>query len=585
MSDALSTLDQLDRQLKLLDSLEEIGDALDEYGERLADYTTANVEGKFSEDASVDWLLGHLKDALTSIEAIGEPYDTLTGPAGTVGDIAGHYNTVQDMLSGIARAESLSGTEKADVLKSIVEGMPGLASALTGLGGFNPVIGIFITLYGKAIESAGIVIGMISVRHDEQMAIISSRGELDVEALLAERNAAAEQARRARQGLQDEYDRVFAAWLDEKHAKGKADRRVATRYCVQQNRDTIRRALAEASRFQPSGANSALSETTSVDETDLNDVDAWVKGIAGDISEAMVAAAEGDPTGALTERARRLSDAKYEVQQLLKPVKDCIRERLNWMATRGEGSGRRRRLVMAGGGGIFGVGLLVSAFVLLPGDDQPATTPSGADRVASTTVVVNESTSDDSTQGSTQEELNDPDREAAPSAVPEPLALVHPCDVVSATDYSELVGHPAEAGRSGNDRRLICVMSPPDGLGSPNMGMWLEVQRGDTGFFENWQGRHAEAAVVQLSSPIADLSEARVNEFSIGCTTEVRSGPAVTLQAHLTGDPLGRDVFVLVEAQPVLTCDGPDVPEQAFQLGVVENLAQQLVDALLAQSG
>lgn len=108
---------------------------------------------------------------------------------------------------------------------------------------------------------------------------------------------------------------------------------------------------------------------------------------------------------------------------------------------------------------------------------------------------------------------------------------------------------------------------------------------GDIGFFENWQGCHAEATVVPLSAPIADLSEARVNEFSIGCTTEVRSGPAVTLQAHLTGDPLGRDVFVFIETQPVLACDGPDVPDQGFQLGVVETLAQQLVDALLAHSG
>lgn len=331
------SLEELDRQLNLLKSMDEVSDALDEYAGNLKTGTGADVETKLSDDTSVDFLLGKLKDALTGIEGIKEPYEKLTGPAGTVDKIASGYKTVNDMLQAVAKAESLSGQEQAEVLGQIVDGMPGLASALTGLGSLNPVIGSFLLLYGKAIESAAVVIGIIEARNQEIVDIIRSRGELDVEAILALQEADRQAREEARQALADEYDRALDAYLSRKAVKDETERRIASRYSVRTHADATHAALAAASRFptRGTGTDIALSDHPDIDEGDLADLDEWVKAIEGDIVSANQ---RGD-----AERARELTDAKYEVLDHLAPIKKGIIERLEGMEHSEAAGGKRTR--------------------------------------------------------------------------------------------------------------------------------------------------------------------------------------------------------------------------------------------------
>jgi hypothetical protein len=387
VADLTTTLQGLETELALLESLEEIAAALEEFGSTLSTYQGANAEEHLTDDSSLQWLLGKLKDPLTKLESIEEAHETLTKGAGAASDFAGHFSTVQSMVDVIAKAETASGAEQADALKSIVDGMPGLATALLGLGELNPVIGTFLVLYGKAIESAAVVIGQVEARHAEQMEIIDSRGEVDVEALLAQREAAAESAAYARQQLRDEYHRVLDAWIARTAAEDRSRYKVVARFCARKNADAVRNALLHASGIPVTikGRDLSIVGKTDVDESDLADLDAWLEGVDGIIAQEMATATDGGPGSAnAVQRAKELTDRKAQVQDSLKDVKKCITKRWEWELTHGAGSGRRRLLI--GGGGAFAGLALIGALIVLPLDSpepSPTTTTVSSPTTAS----------------------------------------------------------------------------------------------------------------------------------------------------------------------------------------------------------
>ena len=289
--------------------------------------------------------------------------------------------TALSIVTAIDELQEDPGADKAGQLADILSNLTRPSQLLTTLS-LNPVIGVFIGLYATALKSAMIPIQIIADQVAIRGEVIeSSTAGIDIEAELAEQDAAAESAADAQLAVSEQLSALHARRSELIADLQGGQYVVALDFAASRHPDEMRELISIASE------QGGITSDAAVNGETLGQIETWV-GSATEASFDLMTEAAAAPEGSearadAIESLDTLNDARHRVGELLGPIRGTVTGALETYGystadpgpqasvsqaagTAGGIAGLSRRAVMIGGGGIFAIAM-VGLVLLLPG--------------------------------------------------------------------------------------------------------------------------------------------------------------------------------------------------------------------------
>lgn len=545
------TLAEIGAEIELLETVEQFGAEVQQFTDWLSTLSGGDVESWLAADSlqggrpagvdkSVQYELGKLKDAAfefsETLSGFADQFKPLTDAAGTADDVNSVVQAISSLSTMIGRADEAVGAQKASELANVISSIKDVSTLLTGLS-LNPVIGVFIGLYATALNDAAIGLEKIDAYAARRNDIINSRGgEVDYEAIEAERAAEAASAEEARQAVTARLNELYARRGEAIARLQAGDYQRALNLCARNHQAELREIIQIAA-----GEGGVIGNAPPNGET-LGELERWVENANGAAFDLMVQAANAPEGSAArqqaTDRLNKLTEARSRVVDGLGPLRDCVRDTLERYGTStgdvavpaatgdevasagagGGGSGNRRAMFI-GGAGIFAMAMVAVVLLLPGGDDTANSGGSGAGGSSDGATGSNGAASGATPSGGSSSGLT-----AAP-------LIVNPCDIFTAEEVSAMFGKTLVADGSASDRRAICTFRRPEDAG----GIHVEVQRNSNsaGFLEEFRKQRADQVATSIDWP----NEAELREGE---------GTSSFWGYVIADDPLGRNVFIWI---------------------------------------
>ena len=366
------SVEQLEQELDLLETLQEVTQELGQFTQWLNGLTGADAGAWLSDDATVKYELGQLKSLIGKLTSeFGDAFKAGYGPLGEAAGAGGKYvatlSSLNSLVQVIDKADEASGADQARCLADLLAA----AQQLTGLlVAINPVLGVFFGLYVTALQSAAVGIAKIQDYVDDRNeAILIAGGEVPQAEVPPDTTAEEE----AEEALQRQIDDTFDRWLDAVFARDEKERRKA---------ETDRLAALDiGARSHPEAVAAATERGSQIgglvgsglpaNRHTMEAISRWIDDVDGEIANANSIAQEAKAAGneevyeAAVEKAQTYTEAKYDVLGMLRPVFETARD-VQPQSTKSASSGRR--LITFGAGGVL-AGMLLLGGVFWLNDD------------------------------------------------------------------------------------------------------------------------------------------------------------------------------------------------------------------------
>ena len=307
------TLAEINEQIELLEVAERFGTKLQEFTDWLSTFAGGEAGDWVSDDPTVQFVLGGLRDAAFEFsETLGgfaENFDPLTDAAGAAGDINTAVQTALSIVTAIDELQEDPGADKAGQLADILSNLTSLSQLLTTLS-LNPVIGVFIGLYATALKSAMIPIQIIADQVAIRGEVIeSSTAGIDIEAELAEQDAAAESAADAQLAVSEQLSALHARRSELIADLQGGQYVVALDFAASRHPDEMRELISIASE------QGGITSDAAVNGETLGQIETWV-GSATEASFDLMTEAAAVPEGSearadAIESLDTLNDARH----------------------------------------------------------------------------------------------------------------------------------------------------------------------------------------------------------------------------------------------------------------------------------
>ena len=217
--------------------------------------------------------------------------------------------TALSIVTAIDELQEDPGADKAGQLADILSNLTSLSQLLTTLS-LNPVIGVFIGLYATALKSAMIPIQIIADQVAIRGEVIeSSTAGIDIEAELAEQDAAAESAADAQLAVSEQLSALHARRSELIADLQGGQYVVALDFAASRHPDEMRELISIASE------QGGITSDAAVNGETLGQIETWV-GSATEASFDLMTEAAAAPEGSearadAIESLDTLNDARH----------------------------------------------------------------------------------------------------------------------------------------------------------------------------------------------------------------------------------------------------------------------------------
>jgi hypothetical protein len=333
MSTPVEQLDQLNHQIKFLETLQQLNDVLSEIRERIDG--AKDIESWLQEEGTAT-MINNLKGLLLALQgemvAIPKFITKLDAGISAAGQITAGVDAITRMVKAIETAQTSTGEQKAKDFAELFSDWTTLLGAIGYiLEGFsvNPVIGVYFMLLGKAISAIAVSLGRIEAATQATNAAIRVARGFDPAVDTSAEEATAEQ-RRQLQALIDNLKKERDALIDEFGLEARAQVDAAIGAALTENGLTM--VEMDELRTALSTARGALSE-------------AWqhLQELIARKGAILATGGSAHEVEAIEEQIkqaeRALADAFDAYERALKPVKrfdDAVRRRLEGLKASGE---------------------------------------------------------------------------------------------------------------------------------------------------------------------------------------------------------------------------------------------------------
>jgi hypothetical protein len=566
------TLDEINAQIELLEVAERFGAKTQQFTDWLSTFAGGEVVNWVSDDETVRFILGGLKDAAFEFsETLGgyaENFEPLTDAAGTAGNINTAIQTALSIVTAIEEADEAVGADKAAQLAGILNNLTAFSQLLTGLS-LNPIIGVFIGLYATALQNAvaGIQVIADSVAIRDEVIESSTEG-IDIAAAQAAQQAAEDAAAENQLALTEELNGLYAARADRIAALQGTQYTVALDFAASRHPEEMRELIGIATEHGGVTSNAPVNGAT------LSQLEAWVISAteaAFDLMTEAAAAPEGSEARAnALESLNTLNDARRGVTELLGPIRGTVTGALE---TYGYSTADPEPQAAMTGGAVggasagmvaIGVGVLILAAAGLAslfagGGDGGASTVGSASSAAVSSS--SPSSSDEATPSSRS------------GRAPKPV-VIQPCLVIDQARATALLGTaigPSALKDEENDKTCGWLQAE-DSDPSTSISIWMKLKLNSAGFeglLRNWRSGTPDASEVR-TIPWSKPGELRIEIDTVDEYATVALYAPAFDSASASGD-----VYVK------LAIRGP-ISAAASMATMAETIAEELRDAVLA---